>query len=222
MERDYIDRENVVQRYVEGTLSEDERRKFEDRFIHDPELAQEVSLTETLVEARKLVHTICSAAPKTTAQSTADSGPTTHGEAAAGRPSAWRLAAASVVGALFTIVVAQSVMGPAGGLPSDPAVAFVESLRGATEMVTVVQADRPVVLVVEGPPPSSQERVAFNLVLRAGPDRIVASANGHVAGDSGEVTWLLTPPPPGTYDLFLTPVGRDTPTNTYRLKVEAR
>ena len=50
MDRDYIDQNNLVERYILGRLPEQEAIKFEDRMVFDPELVRDVQATERLID----------------------------------------------------------------------------------------------------------------------------------------------------------------------------
>lgn len=50
MDRAYIEKHNVIERYLLGKLSEEEASAFEDRFVFDEELRGEIDLTEKLIE----------------------------------------------------------------------------------------------------------------------------------------------------------------------------
>lgn len=49
MDRDYVERYNVIERYVLGKLSEEEAAAFEDLFVFDEELRGEIDVVEKLV-----------------------------------------------------------------------------------------------------------------------------------------------------------------------------
>ena len=50
MSRDYIEQNNIIERYVLNQLSTEEMDAFEDRFTFDPELYEEIAATEKLIE----------------------------------------------------------------------------------------------------------------------------------------------------------------------------
>lgn len=49
MDRSYIARHDVIERYLLGKLSEEEAAAFEDRFVFDKELLDEIELTEQMI-----------------------------------------------------------------------------------------------------------------------------------------------------------------------------
>lgn len=138
MDRNYIDRYLVVDRYVAGDLTQSESDEFEDRLVWDKELVEEVDIASQLREGLQAV------AADTEEPQPVNRAPTT-GFLGAGRLA---LAASFVAGALGTSLVINqmAVTVPDGNMPTQ--VVALELLRSTTGQEIAVGSGGMTVLMV--------------------------------------------------------------------------
>lgn len=206
MDRDYIDRNDLVRRYVTGDLLEEEAAEFEDYFLSDQAIIEEIALMETLLSN-----------DKTTSQRNESESNHVSNHASA----IWRLAAAAAGGAILTGVA----MNPGNSvvdihLPSDPRLVYVESIRSGTGSEAIANSGQIVFLVIEGVPPVGELPNHYDLILQTMDGKEVARSEGHDSDGLGQVNWLLKAPPPEEYTLLLKNEGLDVVVAEYTVRFD--
>jgi hypothetical protein len=201
MDRNYIDRYLVIDRYLAGDLAESEATDFEERIVWDKELIEELDL------AVKLRDGLRASAKETSSGEVSTESPPHRAVA----PTRLAIAASFAVGVLGASLFfnQQAIMGTGNNIPTS--VVPLDLLRGNAEQEIAINPGATIVLMVAADGGQANYRVA---VRKRDSSEIIWVQSGLSPGYTESLAVGIRGDllPPGNYTLSVYAVVDDPPT----------
>lgn len=193
MDKQYIDRYLVIDRYLAGDLADSEQADFEERLVWDQALIEELDLAEKLRDGIR-------------ASADQDEPGNTAPRSVPSRGVAWNRPFAMAASFLIGVMATAFLLNQPGVSPGDSNISTtvypLDVLRGSGAQVVPVDPDGITVLLVAVANPDA----TYNVNLRASGDRsVIWSKAGMVASFANSVAISIhgSVIPPGEYELSL-------------------